>query len=114
MVWYGMVWYGMVWYGMVWYGKVWYGMIPVPVLLTVIGGKTYSLLGTLTFHDKPSTKSFDQIKCQSYKGHLSPKPLLNAERFRFHKWNQRDDKNILIVMWLKLRSYPNTVSSVQR
>ena len=65
----------------------------VPVLLTVIGGKTYSLLRTLTSPDKPSTKSFDQI-VEILKGHLSPKPLLIAERFRFHKGDQRDDENI--------------------
>ena len=65
----------------------------VPVLLTVIGGKTYSLLRTLTFPDKPSTKSFGQIVA-ILKGHLSPKPLLIEERFRFHKQDQRDDENI--------------------
>ena len=48
----------------------------VPVLLTVIGGKTYNLLRTLTYPDKPSTKSFDQIVA-ILQGHLSPKP---AER----------------------------------
>ena len=65
----------------------------VPVLLTVIGGKTYSLLRTLTSPDKPSTKSFGQIVA-ILKGHLSPKPLLIEERFRFHKQDQRDDENI--------------------
>jgi hypothetical protein len=63
-------------------------------LLAVIGGKTYSLLRTLTSPDKSSTKSFDQIVA-ILKGHLSPKPLLIAERFRFHKQDQRDDENII-------------------
>ena len=61
----------------------------VPVLLTVIGGKTYSLLRTLTSPDKPSTKPLAILQ-----GHLSPKPLLIAERFRFHKRDQREDENI--------------------
>ena len=65
----------------------------VPVLLTVIGGKTYSLLRTLTSPDKPSTKSFEEIVA-ILQGHLSPKPLLIAERFRFHKRDQREDENI--------------------
>ena len=56
----------------------------VPVLLTVIGGKTYSLLRTLTSPVKPSTKTFDEIVA-IVQGHLSPKPLLIAERFRFHE-----------------------------
>lgn len=65
----------------------------VPVLLTVIGGKTYSLLRTLTSPAKPSTKTFDEI-VEILKGHLSPKPLVIAERFRFHKRDQREDENI--------------------
>ena len=56
----------------------------VPVLLTVIGGKTYSLLHTLTSPVKSSTKTFDEIVA-IIQGHLSPKPLLIAERFRFHE-----------------------------
>ena len=64
----------------------------VPVLLTVIGGKTYSLLQTLTSLDKPSTKSFEEIVA-ILQGHLSPKPLLITEQFRFHKRDQREDGN---------------------
>ena len=48
------------------------------------------LLRTLTSPDKPSIKSFEAI----VQGHLSPKSLLIAERFRFHMRDQRDDKNI--------------------
>lgn len=65
----------------------------VPVLLTVIGGKTYSLLRTLTSPAKPSTKTFDEI-VTILQGHLSPKPLIIAERFRFHKRDQREDESI--------------------
>ena len=62
--------------------------------MTVIGGKTYSLLRTLTSPDKPLTKLFEEIVA-ILQGHLSPKPqLLIAERFRFHKWDQREDENI--------------------
>ncbi len=59
----------------------------VAVLLTMIEGKTYSLLRTLTSPHKPSSKSFEQIVA-IVQGHLSPKPLLIAERFRFHKRDQ--------------------------
>lgn len=65
----------------------------VAVLLTVIGGKTYSLLRTLTSPEKPADKTFNEIVA-ILKGHLSPKPLLIAERFRFHKRDQREDENI--------------------
>ena len=73
----------------------------VPVLLTVIGGKTYNLLRTLIYPDKPSIKSFDQIVA-ILQGHLSPKP---AERFRFHKRDQRDDENINTFFFLAVRNH---------
>ena len=76
--------------------------------------KTYSLLRTLTSPDKPSTKSFDQIVA-ILKGHLSPKSLLIAERFRFHKRDQRDDKNInTYVAEIKKLSEHSVVSLIQR
>ena len=65
----------------------------LPVLPTVIRGKTYSLLRTLTSPVKPSTKTFDEI-VTILQGHLSPKLLLIAERFRFHKREQREDESI--------------------
>lgn len=63
------------------------------VLLTVIGGKTYSLLQTLTSPEKPADKTFSKIM-EILKGHLSPEPLVIAERFRFHKRDQWKDENI--------------------
>jgi len=54
----------------------------VSSLLTLIGGKTYSLLRDLTFPDKPWTKTYDQLT-QLLNKHLSPMPLIIAERYRF-------------------------------
>ena len=65
----------------------------VSALLTLLGGKTYSLLRNLTSPDKPSTKGYaDLVKL--LKDHLSPKPLVIAERFRFHKRNQREGETV--------------------
>jgi len=65
----------------------------VPALLSLIGSKTYGLLRSLTAPEKPSTKTFDDI-VEILKRHLSPKPLVIAERFRFHKRDQRDGESI--------------------
>ncbi|CAC5394800.1 unnamed protein product [Mytilus coruscus] len=43
-----------------------------------------NLLGNLTLPDKPATKSYDDI-VKLLKDHLSSKPLIVAERFRFYK-----------------------------
>ena len=43
----------------------------VSSLLTLIGGKTYSLLREFIFPDKPSTKTYDQLS-QLLNKHLSP------------------------------------------
>ena len=62
-------------------------------LLSCIGAKTYQLLRSLTSPDLPSTKSYDELKVVLNK-HLSPQPLEIAERFRFHKRNQREGEFI--------------------
>ncbi|KAK3769385.1 hypothetical protein RRG08_055103, partial [Elysia crispata] len=58
-----------------------------------IGAKTYQLLRSLTSPDLPSTKSYDELKVVLNK-HLSLQPLEIAERFRFHKRNQREGESI--------------------
>lgn len=65
----------------------------VPALLSAMGGKAYSLLRSLTAPEKPASKSFAEI-VQIMQTHLSPKPLLIAERFRFHKRNQNEGESI--------------------
>ena len=66
----------------------------VPTLLSLIGGKTYTLLRDLLAPEKPATKSFQQI-VTTLEEHLSPKPLEIAERFRFYKKNQHEGESIL-------------------
>ncbi|KAL5018941.1 hypothetical protein ScPMuIL_004663 [Solemya velum] len=65
----------------------------VPVLLTVIGGSTYSLLRGLTAPKKPHEETYANI-VQKLKTHLCPKPLVIAERFRFHKREQKPDESV--------------------
>ena len=53
----------------------------VAVFLSVIGRKTYSLLGDLIAPDLSQTKSFAELTDE-------PKPILIAEQFHFHWGNQ--------------------------
>ena len=55
--------------------------------------KTYSLLRNLTSPNKPSEKDYATL-VKLLKDHLSPKPLIIAERFRFHKRNQREGETV--------------------
>jgi hypothetical protein len=61
--------------------------LKVASLLSLIGGKTYNFLRTLTSPTKPVEKSYQEI-IKLLGDHLSPKPLSIAERFRFHKRKQ--------------------------
>ena len=59
----------------------------VPVLLSVIGGKTYALLGSLLAPEKPKDKTFEQLSDVLQK-HFEPKPVVIVQRFHFHRRNQ--------------------------
>lgn len=59
------------------------------VFLSVIGAKYYSLLKSLLSPDQPSTKTFDDLVA-ALKAHVSPKPLVIAERFKFHNRRQSE------------------------
>ena len=56
----------------------------VATLLTVVGSETYQLLENLVFPDKPHEKTYEALK-EALSAHLSPKPLLKGQRYRFHK-----------------------------
>ncbi|XP_052795673.1 uncharacterized protein K02A2.6-like [Mya arenaria] len=65
----------------------------VAALLTLLGEKTYALLRNLTSPQKPAEKTYQEL-CQLLKTQLCPKPLVIAERFRFHKRNQATGESI--------------------
>ncbi|XP_041473613.1 uncharacterized protein K02A2.6-like [Lytechinus variegatus] len=69
------------------------GDMRVPALISLIGGETYKLLRKLTAPAKPAEKSFQQL-IDILQQHLSPQPLVIAERFRFHKRDQRPSEPI--------------------
>ena len=51
--------------------------------LTVVGKETYSLLSNLLAPVKPREKTYEEL-VTVVKDHVAPKPLIIAERFRFH------------------------------
>ena len=52
----------------------------VPILLTVIGAKTYGILKSLTSPILPKEKSLDDLQ-EALKAYFDPKPLVIAEHF---------------------------------
>lgn len=65
----------------------------VPVLLSVLGSKTYGLLRSLIAPEKPGEMDYDNI-VGALQAHFAPKPLVIAERFRFHKRNQGEGETV--------------------
>ena len=63
------------------------------ILLTVCGQKMYGLIRNLTSPQKPSDKSYDELKALIAQ-HLKPKPLAIAERFRFYQRNQGKQETV--------------------
>ena len=61
--------------------------------LACIGRKTFTLLRSLTAPDKPGDKEYDELVTLLTR-HMAPKPLVIAERFRFHKRDQREGESI--------------------
>ena len=81
----------------------------VAVLLTVTGGKVYALLRNLLALAKPSKKLFD-ILVKVMKDHLKLKPLVIAERFKFHSHNQHEGETVAQYL-AELRKFSNSVIS---
>ncbi|CAC5382898.1 unnamed protein product [Mytilus coruscus] len=63
------------------------------IFLTVCGEKTYSLLRNLCAPAKPNTKTFDNLK-EVLTDHLRPKPLIIAERYKFHQRKQESHEKV--------------------
>ena len=69
----------------------------VPVLLSAIGVKTYSLLRNLVAPARPQDKTFEQL-VEALKRHFEPQPAVIAERFHFHRRNQHAGESIAEYM----------------
>ena len=63
------------------------------VFLSVIGAKTYEVLKSLIAPEKPSTKTYLELKDALTK-HYKPKPLVIYERFKFHKASQNEHETV--------------------
>ena len=68
--------------------------IRVASFLTVIGQKTYRLLRDITSPVKPAEQPLDTL-IKVLTDYLNPKPLIIAERFKFHHRDQREDESIV-------------------
>ena len=69
----------------------------VPIFLSSVGGKTYSLLRDLLAPEKPSSKSLE-VLFTTLKTHYEPQPVVIAERFYFHKRGQGANESIADYM----------------
>ena len=61
-------------------------------LLASIGGKTFTLLRSLTAPGKPGDKQYGEL-VELLRKHLNPKPIVISERFRFFKRDQREGES---------------------
>ena len=66
----------------------------VPSLISLIGPKTYALLKNLISPAKATDKGINDL-LKALRDHLSPKPSVIAEKFRFHKRDQRPGESML-------------------
>ena len=65
----------------------------VATLLTVIGGMAYKIVRNLVAPASPKDKTYTELM-DALSAHFSPKPLVIAERYRFHKRDQRPGESI--------------------
>ena len=65
----------------------------VPALLCAMGGKAYALLKSLLAPVPPGNATFENISA-TLQAHFAPRPLVIAERFKFHKRLQQTDEGV--------------------
>ena len=65
----------------------------VPHILSDMGPKTYAILKNLTAPILPADCEFKALK-EYLVQHFKPQPVVIAERFQFHKRDQRPDETI--------------------
>ena len=65
----------------------------VPIFLSSIGARTYSLLRDLVAPNSPGELSFAELS-EVLSSHFQPRRLVIAERFQFHRRTQAADESI--------------------
>ena len=65
----------------------------VPSILTLMGSKMYSLMRSISVPRKPKELSFTEIVV-SLAQHFDSKPIIIAERYKFHKAEQGESESI--------------------
>ena len=63
------------------------------VLLSAVGEETYALLRNLVSPCSPKEKMFEEI-FKTLQANFEPRPLVIAERVRFHRRNQWSDESV--------------------
>ena len=63
------------------------------MLFSVMGPRTYGLLRSLVAPDKPGEMDYGRV-VEVLQNHFAPRPLVIAERFRFHKRNQGEEETV--------------------
>ena len=61
--------------------------------LSVVGKKTYKLYKTLLAPLKPTDKSYPEL-CELMHSHVTPKPVVIAERYTFYNRKQRAGESV--------------------
>ena len=64
------------------------------ILITVVGKDTYSILKSILTPEKPSSKTYAQLK-SILTDHLKPKRIVIAERFKFYERKQLPNERII-------------------
>ena len=65
----------------------------VPAFLSAIGAKAYEFLCNLVVPDSLKDKRFNDL-VKTLLAHLKPKPLVIAERFKYHKRMQHEEESV--------------------
>ena len=65
----------------------------MPVFLTVIGAKNYSLLSDYYSPGKPRDESLEYL-IKTMEDHFEPAPIIIANRFQFYKHDQKSGETI--------------------
>ena len=65
--------------------------------LTLIGKETYNLLNSLMAPNKPASKKAEELN-EILRGHLEPKPIVIAERYKFYTRTQAESESIAVYI----------------